>query len=136
MAYIVWSEKFSIGIKEIDDQHKKLIEQINILHSAMREGKAKEVMGNILNELKAYTKYHFSNEEKAFEKYNYSEKYSHIQKHNGFVKRLGEITDQYNSGSLVISINLLDFLNKWVSEHIQKEDRKYVPELRGKEIDG
>lgn len=58
----------------IDDQHKKLIEQINILHSAMREGKAKEVVGAILEELRAYTKYHFSNEEKAFERYNYSGK--------------------------------------------------------------
>ena len=45
MAFIEWSEKLSIGIKVIDDQHK-LIEQINILHSAMREGKAKEVVSN------------------------------------------------------------------------------------------
>ena len=80
MAFIEWSEKLSIGIKVIDDQHKKLIEQINILHSAMREGKAKEVVGAILEELRAYTKYHFSNEEKAFERYNYSVKMSHIQK--------------------------------------------------------
>lgn len=136
MAFMEWSEKLSIGIKVIDDQHKKLIEQINILHSAMREGKSKEVMGPILEELRAYTKYHFSNEEIAFERYNYSGKMSHIQKHNGFIKRLGEIADQYDSGSMTISINLLDFLNKWISEHIQREDRKYVPELSGKEIDG
>lgn len=135
MAFIEWSEKLSIGIKVVDDQHKKLIEQINILHSAMREGKAKEVVGNILEELRAYTKYHFSNEQKAFEKYNYSEKASHIQKHNGFVKRLDEITEQHKAGSMAISINLLDFLNKWITEHIQREDRKYVPELSGKEID-
>jgi hemerythrin-like metal-binding protein len=129
-----WSAKLSTGIKEIDDQHKKLIEQINILHSAMREGKAKEVLGKILEELKAYTKYHFSTEEKAFERYNYSEKAAHTQKHNALIKRLDEIAEQYKTGSMTISINLLDFLNKWVSEHIQRDDMKYVPELSGKEI--
>lgn len=134
MAFMEWNEKLSTGINEIDNQHKKLIEQINILHSAMRERKAKDVMGKILEELKAYTKYHFSTEEKAFEKYNYLEKISHTHKHNDLIKQLDGIMDQYKAGSMMISISLLDFLNKWVSEHIQKDDMKYVPDLRGKEI--
>jgi hemerythrin-like metal-binding protein len=135
MAFMEWNEKLSTGIKEIDNQHKKLVEQINVLHSAMREGKAKEVLGKILDELKAYTKYHFSTEEKAFEKYNFLEKASHTKKHNDLIKQLDGIIDQYKAGSLTLSINLLDFLNKWISEHILKDDMKYAPVLRGKEID-
>lgn len=134
MAFMEWNEKLSTGIREIDKQHEKLVEQINVLHSAMRERKAKEVLGKILEELKAYTKYHFSTEEKAFERYNFSDKISHTKKHNDLIKQLDEIIDQYKAGSLAISINLLDFLHKWVSEHIQKDDMKYAPELRGKEI--
>ncbi len=134
MAFMEWNEQLSTGIKEIDDQHKKLIDQINILHSAMHERKAKDVMGKILEELKAYTKYHFTTEEKSFEKYNYSEKILHTKKHNELIKQLDEIMEQYNAGSMTISIPLLNFLNKWISEHIQKDDMKYVPDLRGKEI--
>lgn len=134
MAFMEWNEKLSTGIKEIDIQHKKLVEQINVLHSAMRERKAKEVLGKILEELKAYTKYHFSTEEKAFERYDYSERVLHTQKHNDLIKQLDGIMDQHEAGSMMISINLLDFLNKWICEHIKKDDMRYVPDLRGKEI--
>jgi hemerythrin len=134
MVFMEWDDKFVTGISVIDKQHKKLVEQINILHSAMHERKGKEVYGKILEELHAYTNYHFKTEEKAFERYMYSNADDHKKKHNDLIKQLDEIMVQYKNGSLLLSINLLDFLNKWISEHILKDDMKYVPELKGKEI--
>jgi len=133
MAYMNWDKNLETGLTVIDKQHKKLIEQINILHTAMHQGKSKDVIENILNELKDYTKYHFSTEEKAFNKYNYKNKLIHARKHHELIKQLDEIS-QYKTGSSLLSIDLLNFLNKWVKEHILQEDMKYIPELEGKEI--
>ncbi len=36
MAFIEWSEKFLTGVKEADEQHKKLVEVINELYNAMK----------------------------------------------------------------------------------------------------
>ena len=134
MVFMEWNEKLATGIVEIDNQHKKLVEQINVLHTAMHEKKTKEVLGKVLEELKAYTSYHFATEEKAFEKYNYLDKDAHIKKHNDLIRQLDEIIKQFNSGTLLLSITLLDFLTKWISEHILIDDLKYVPALKGKEI--
>jgi hemerythrin-like metal-binding protein len=134
MAFMEWTDKLSTGISLIDEQHKKLVAQINILHSAMHERKGKEACGKILEELRAYTDYQFKTEEKAFERYGYSGREDHKKKHDDLVKQLDGIMEQQKSGSLMLSINLLDFLNAWISEHILKDDMKYVPELTGKEI--
>jgi hemerythrin-like metal-binding protein len=134
MAFIDWNDKLATGIGVIDGQHKKLIGLINDLHSAMRERKGREAYGPILLELADYTRYHFGTEEKAFAKYGYSGAEDHVEKHQDLVRQLGEIEEQFKQGSLMVSVKLLDFLNDWITEHIMRDDMKYVPELRGKEI--
>jgi len=44
MALMTWKADYSVNIKQIDDQHKKLIELINTLHDAMAKGHAKEAL--------------------------------------------------------------------------------------------
>jgi hemerythrin len=72
-------------VSEIDKQHKKLIDMINNLHEAMKEGKSKEVMGDILKSLLSYTETHFKLEEKYFDIYNYPAKENHKAKHKQFI---------------------------------------------------
>ncbi len=59
MALFNWSEEYSVNVNGLDNQHKKLVDLINELHSAMKEGKSKEVLGKIIEELISYTKFHF-----------------------------------------------------------------------------
>ena len=67
MATITWSDNLSVNIKEIDTEHKKLINMINELHSAMGSGKGREAMERSLPGLVDYTKTHFAYEEKLFQ---------------------------------------------------------------------
>lgn len=39
MPLIQWNESLSVGVVEIDRQHRKLVELINDLNNAMRQGK-------------------------------------------------------------------------------------------------
>ncbi|WP_298684569.1 bacteriohemerythrin [uncultured Methanomethylovorans sp.] len=85
MRLITWSEKYSMNIKEIDDQHKKLVEMINELHDTMKQAKSKETSLIVINELVAYTQYHFSTEEKYMKQFGYSDHVSHKKEHEKFV---------------------------------------------------
>jgi len=55
MALITWNAALSVGVKEIDDQHKKLIDLVNQLNDAMHAGKGRDVLGAVLAELVKYT---------------------------------------------------------------------------------
>ena len=41
MAMFAWNKKYSVNIREIDDEHKRLIIMVGQLHDAMRHGKAR-----------------------------------------------------------------------------------------------
>ena len=60
MSLLTWSPMFSVGVKEIDDQHKKLIDLANRLNDQMAAGKGKEILDKIFQELVAYTVSHLS----------------------------------------------------------------------------
>lgn len=61
--FIVWSDELSVGIEEIDEQHKVLVNLINRMHNAIAEKHGSEVVSGILAELVDYTKIHFAVEE-------------------------------------------------------------------------
>ena len=71
MALLTWQEKYSVGIKEIDNQHKQLIDMINELNDAMLAKRGKEVLMSVLNKLAAYCVTHFTNEEKMMSTHDY-----------------------------------------------------------------
>ncbi len=132
MDFIKWNEIYSVGISEIDDQHKKLIDIINKLFKGFSEGKADEIIPDIINELINYTEYHFKTEEDLFNKYNLPEKEKHIQSHKQFVEKIKTWKDNINEKEL--PYELMDYLKNWLVNHIMKEDKQYSSFFEGKDI--
>ncbi|MDH7603918.1 MAG: bacteriohemerythrin [Melioribacter sp.] len=125
MALINWSDNLSVNIKGLDNQHKKLVSIINELHDAMKKGESSKVLTKILFEMAAYTKTHFKSEEELFDKYNYPDKIKHKKEHDMFVKKVDDFMTEYKSGKTNISFELMNFLTKWLTNHIQVSDKAY-----------
>lgn len=125
MALLEWNDKYSVNVKEIDEQHKKLIGQLNDLHAAMSAGKGKDVMSKVLKNLIDYTAYHFSTEEKYMQKYAYQDYTKHKAEHDAFVKKVLEFDAEFEAGKATVTIELIKFLNGWVSGHIKGTDKQY-----------
>ncbi len=132
MALMNWDEKYSVGITKIDEQHKKLINLINKLYDAMREGKGKEVLLSILDETLEYTKYHFVTEEGLFKQYSYSQIEDHIKEHRDMKGKVEQLYLDVQTGKTSISIEVFNFLKFWLNNHILNTDCKYKLELAGK----
>lgn len=126
MPIITWTDTFSVKVAEIDTQHKKLVEMINKLYEAMKVGKSKDVMGEILNNLISYTATHFKTEEKYFDLYSYPEKENHKTEHKEFVETVTKFKNDFDSGNATISIELMNFLRDWLTKHINGTDKKYT----------
>ncbi len=124
---VTWSASLSTGIQTIDKEHKQLVKYINSLHKAMKQGSSTTESGKILNELINYTSNHFQTEEKFFKRYDYPQYSAHKALHDKLVAEVLDFQKQFKSGNAVLSADLMEFLKKWLVEHIQKTDMKYVP---------
>jgi len=51
MALFVWQDSYSVGVKVLDEDHKKLIGIVNELHDGILAGKSREALGPVLDRL-------------------------------------------------------------------------------------
>ena len=126
MAYFTWEEKYRVGVKSIDLQHKKLIDLINNLYEAMSSGKGKEILSKTLEALVDYTKYHFEAEEALMTKYGYAEVLHHKQEHIQLTAKVIEMQKEFYQGNTAVTIELGAFLKEWLTSHILGTDKKYT----------
>ena len=125
MSLISWSEALSVKINQIDAQHKKLVDLINSLHDAMKQRKANEVLGGIIESLVNYAVEHFRTEEKYFDEFGYLKATQHKKEHKDFVTKVAAFKTDFDKGKKMMSMEVMDFLKDWLLNHIKKTDMAY-----------
>lgn len=130
-----WKDSYSLGIKDIDMQHKRLLEigmdLFELMSSKERRQSDKydEIMES-LHQLKEYTIYHFDFEEELLKKSGYKELDDHIAEHSDFIAKLDDLEDQdIDTFQNKVTMELIDYVAKWIGSHILDTDKKYVPFL-------
>jgi hemerythrin len=135
MPLMTWTEKLSVGVAVLDEDHKKLVGMVNELYDAMQAGHGKDKLGAILNGLVQYTKLHFGREEKFFTQTGYADAVAHKQQHEALTKQVLDVQQKYTAGAVgTLSVDVMHFLRDWLVKHIQGSDQKYRPHLNAKGI--
>ncbi len=129
-----WSASLSVGVREIDRQHQKLVELLNRLYAAMKSGQGQDTLGKLLGELVDYTVHHFGHEEKLFARHGYPEAKAHAREHEALKAKVGEFAAAFKAGKAQITTDILNFLKNWVINHIKGTDKKYAPFLNSKGV--
>ncbi|MCP4700778.1 MAG: hemerythrin family protein [Gammaproteobacteria bacterium] len=122
---IHWSNDVSVGIQEIDEQHKVLFGMINELNQAIESGRGKEVREEIFSKLIEYTRVHFTVEESLMRILGYPDYEKHKQEHEDLTKEVIELHAKFTNEEDHSSYDLLAFLSKWLINHIKKTDKAY-----------
>lgn len=122
-----WSEGFSVGVKEIDKQHEQFVSILRKLQeAAMREGDVRGIDA-ILIELTKYAKQHFDTEEKYMKDFDYAGLEEHKSEHNKMLNRVYWFdSHRTESDTNALALQLADFLEDWLVQHIANVDKSYV----------
>lgn len=126
MAVITWSEMMSVGVPSLDADHKTLLGLINDLHRSIGDNEEYATLGSVLKSLVDYADYHFAREERVMAACRYPAMASHIVSHHKLAKQVRDLKERYDvDRTAVRAKECLNFLNKWLVDHICSSDMDY-----------
>ena len=136
MSQIIWDESLSTGIGLIDEQHKKWIEHLHNVETAIRAQRGMQQVANTLGFLVDYTQLHFSTEEKYMSETGYPEREDHSARHEELKGTLDDLVEDFRQEGVTekISEAIGTFLGNWLRDHIRDVDRAFAAFLKEKKI--
>ena len=127
-----WDDKLASGDERIDNQHKQLIQALNDLLRASREGRGCDEVVRTLEFLLAYTVKHFADEEKIQRESGYPDYHVHREYHNEFKATAAALADQFRAGgaSQELVSAVYESVGQWLMHHIRGDDFRLAAHLR------
>lgn len=122
---VQWSDSYRIGLEEVDEQHRTLIDLMNDLWAIIAANAPLQDSRALLLRLERYTAEHFSSEEAMMEAIAYPKYEVHKQAHEQFIGRLQAELARHDSGQK-LSLDMLNFLRDWLVNHILVNDKEYA----------
>jgi hemerythrin len=132
-TFLPWTNDLLIGIKQFDLEHQEMADLINQLHTLMVVQRDRPGADQLTDNLLRITRTHFTNEEALLTSLGYPECEAHFHEHSNLIDELRDLRRQFRDGTISALVTP-KFLKKWLLEHTQNTDRKYVPFLRSKGI--
>ncbi len=117
-----WRDEYVLGIQEMDNQHKTLIQGFTAIEEAIRLEKNWSTIHFNITDLKDFARFHFSCEEALMRMFGYPEIKLHTAEHTHFFKVLSDI--ETNSIRKSVEKDLVKFLRLWLTKHIVGSDRE------------
>ena len=126
MEKLSWDQSLSVGVAEIDREHKQIIEILNLLISDPEANTQSESISETLNMLMQYAQAHFKTEVDLMKKHGYPGLAVHREAHTAFMEKLVAFCLGAMEQQETIPTELVQYITGWLDEHILQEDMKYV----------
>lgn len=127
---IVWSEKYSVGVRFFDDQHKELFMLTDSLVNAIVSKAPAKIVDELFDELILYAKMHFKDEERMMSANRYNLMETHRQEHKNLLQLLSEFKTVVDANMAQNSDTDIAFLENWLKSHICDADMLYEGKLK------
>lgn len=134
MKKINWSSKYSVGVGVLDEQHKRLVMMINRLIDYQNAATGSEAISELISEMIKYAQEHFRYEEDLMAESEFPLLNQHKQSHRKFRKKISDLCIAVPLGVSCVPQVMLDFLSKWLLNHILHEDMSYKSFFEEREV--
>ena len=122
------------GIKTVDLQHQKFFHLLNEIKMYTLTGEDNTTILEIIDQLEAYTQYHFETENRIMTRIGFPDIDEHLKQHDLFINKIEEFRITYTYKSETLSLQMLSFLQKWFLVHIPEYDNQYVEYIKERRL--
>ncbi|MEN8171010.1 MAG: bacteriohemerythrin [Pseudomonadota bacterium] len=131
VSSIKWTDALSVGLDEMDNDHRELLDLLHRSQQAVANSDESEC-STILEQVQKFTQIHFRREEVVMAACGYPGLDNHRQVHELLLSQVEKMQSQLELGELNID-ELAGFLARWWVEHIQGMDRAFAQQCQGKD---
>jgi len=124
-----WNKDYSVGIEEIDKQHKHLIGIGAELMEMVKHYSNNDLYDDVIDaveRMKDYTVYHFATEERMMEQAGFEGLEAHREEHKRFIEKLNAVDiSELDENQTEFIMDILKFISTWIFKHIIGSDFEY-----------
>ena len=124
-----WNSNYELDVKEIDEQHRQLIELAERVLTISSPLDNLTVVVESIQELQSHIETHFADEEELMSKFGYPSLEQHRLLHREIALKV-ETMQQAAQDANTLVRKMKEILRRWVVWHIPNEDRKLADYLR------
>jgi hemerythrin len=130
---IQWKDAWRVGNAVIDYDHQMLVNITNQLWDLKGQPRVKNAdIARIMTQLVDYVKRHFEREEEIFMDSDYPHKAEHKAMHVELTKVVEDIATVYTRDPDLLNLDeVMEFLKRWLMDHIAKHDMGYRAYIDG-----
>ncbi len=121
---IRWNKAFSVGVPELDDDHRESIRLINQFIDGVNTQKSRDDLSPILVDLVKLTREHFDRENRIIDEYDVDNKV-HVREHDELMSKLKTITGDFHKGADAAPLpQEAERLKAWFIDHVVALDSR------------
>lgn len=127
-----WSDVYSVGIPEIDEQHQGFFKASHRLYDEILDCQGEHAVEAAVAFMRDYANRHFTAEEDFMRQHAYPALAEHQALHAAFFERLDALAEDLAvfGPSQHLADRALDLTQDWLVEHIADEDVLYALHAR------
>jgi hemerythrin len=133
---VKWHDGLSIGIEEIDGQHRALFGAVNSFLDSVERSSNLDDVAVVISFLEEYVDVHFDTEEGAMKAHGYPLYDEHIAQHRYFSETVAYLKEKYLEWGFGTTEALKNMLQRklvnWLVEHVSVADMKLGAFLQDK----
>jgi hemerythrin len=130
---VEWTEQLSVGVDEIDAQHRELYRRVDRFLAALAEKRGAAELEPLVRYLGDYVREHFAEEQRLMEFCFYPALGEHLEEHQGFEAEFGVLAEELGrtGPSFGLAKRLVALLVDWLDHHLATTDRQFGTFLAG-----
>lgn len=133
---LLWNDMAESGHPRLDEEHKALFDQANLLLSAIADGQTKAECRVLLDRTMEIIAGHFRDEIELIATTPFPDIDHHRRCHQALLGKVVKMSERFDHDELSIS-ELFGFLaHDVIVQHIMGEDRKFFPYLPTPDLEG
>ena len=115
---IQWTPALSVGIDELDGEHKAFFILLNHLYDAMKQARGQDEVVHLMVLIEILATRHFEHESQEMERFGYPDMAPHLAAHEAARRAIAEAKAKVETGRLKATVGFSQDLTKWLVDHV------------------